>query len=156
MTDATPARRPGRSGLIAGILLAVIGAVAAWQALGFDDQSRGFPLGLSTLLALTGLGIAAQSVAGAGPSSLGAYGQGNVAAAVLLLALWTLAFTLGVGFVLPTLILMGGLLWLCGLRRPAPLAAVAAVITLAAWLLFVAVLDIPLPVSLLPDAWQRF
>ena len=154
MSNVSSAGGLRRPGLVAGILLAIIGVAAAWLALGFDDDSRPFPLGLATLLALVGLAIAAKAVVDSGESSRRPRGQGAVAVAVGLLSTWGLAFTLGAGFLLPTFGLMAGLLYICGVRRPATLLLLAVAISVAAWILFVALLDIPLPPSLLPDAMQ--
>ena len=155
MTDSSASSPAARGGLVAGPLLLVIGIAAAWMASGFDAESRAFPFALGTLLGLAGGGILLQALL-ASRRAMRFDGQAQVAAAVLFLALWALAFNAGLGFVVPTFLLQAGLLWIGGIRRPPRLLALAVSITLVAWGLFVGLLDIPLPPSLLPDALQRF
>ncbi|MGB5735436.1 MAG: tripartite tricarboxylate transporter TctB family protein, partial [Thiohalocapsa sp.] len=69
---------------------------------------------------------------------------------------WAALFMGGGGFVLPTFIMQAALLRVGGMRRPAAIVAVSTAVTAAAYLLFVALLDIPLPNSLLPDSLQGF
>ena len=139
-----------------GALLFLVGAAAALQARQFDSESQLFPLVIASLLALTGIVIATHSVLkpvalpGLAPKN------GSVMLAVIIVAAWAAAFAGGAGFVLPTLAMQASLLWLGGLRRPAYIAGLAMLITALAYLLFVVLLDIPLPPSLLPGALQGF
>lgn len=156
MSEAPATCAARRSGLLTGAALLLVGCIAAWLALGFDTESRAFPLGLSILLALSGAGIVTQSQLGLPGAAPRTAGQASVASAVILLAAWGLAFASGLGFVLPTFLLQAGLLWTGGVRSARRLLPLAMAITIAAWLLFVFVLDVPLPSSLLPDALHRF
>jgi hypothetical protein len=74
----------------------------------------------------------------------------------MIIAAWAAAFSGGAGFVLPTFLMQVGLLWMAGLRRPAYIAGIAVLVTTLAYLLFVVLLDIPLPQSLLPSVLQGF
>lgn len=134
----------------------LIGGVAALQARAFDDESRMFPLFVSLLLALTGIAIAAHSVLRPAANRTFAGKGSSVILAVLIFAAWAAAFAGGLGIVAPTFVSQAALLWLGGLRRPAIIVGTAAVVTLLAYLLFIALLDIPLPPSVLPAALQEF
>ena len=155
-----PSRRALNSGeLLTGALLLVLGVAAALEARGFDEASRTFPLITAALLAIAGCGIAGHGlVRAAGSAGSGhAAGSGiNVFVAVIILVLWALAFVGGAGFVLPTLLMQAVLLGSCGIRRPGMVAGFSIAITTLAYLLFVVLLDIPLPDSRLPAALQGF
>ena len=156
MTEPVETRPAGRPGLIAGPVLLVLGSLAAWLATDFDAESRPFPLALGGLVAVSGVGILVQAFVSVRRDTFRPDGQAQVLVAVVLMGLWALAFGSGLGFVMPTFGLQLGLLWLSGVRAPLRVTGLAAVITLLAWLLFVFLLDIPLPPSLLPDGLQRF
>lgn len=142
--------------LIAGALLFLAGGTGAFQALEFDSESRMFPLFVAVLLGLTGVAIVGHAILK--PAKTGERGSkfGGVVLAALLIAAWAMAFAGGAGFVLPTFALQASLLWLTGLRRPVYIAIVAALVTALAYLLFVVLLDIPLPPTRLPAALQGF
>jgi len=144
-----------RRDVVAGVLLAMIGTTAALQAQAFDDESRLFPMFVSMLLAFTGVSIAAHAVLKP-VNRIFSQHISSVVVAALIFSAWALAFTVGAGFVMPTFFSQAALLWLGGLRRPAIVIGIAASVTLLAWLLFVALLDIPLPPSLLPAALQDY
>ena len=144
------------SGAIAGALLFIVGGVAAYVALEFDNESRYFPLVVASFLAVTGGAIAAHAIAARKSAGIVARKFGEVGLAVLIVALWAALFAGGGGFVLPTFAMQAGLLYVAGVRRPVYLASMAALVTAFAWLLFVLLLDIPLPPSLLPAVFQGF
>jgi hypothetical protein len=145
-----------RRALATGALLAVVGGAAALQALAFDQESRMFPLVVATLLGITGIAIAAQTLLRPKAGTASGDTTRGVLVAVLLIGLWAAAFGAGAGFVLPTFALQTSLLWLTGVRRPGYIASVAALVTAFAYLLFVVLLDIPLPPSFLPGVLQEF
>lgn len=143
-------------GITAGLLLAISAGVAAFHALSFDADSRMFPLTVATLLAMTGAGIILKA---AFSQSVGFVVTASIRPAVVaaaIIAVWAAAFSAGAGFVLPTFLMQAALLYLAGLRRPTYIAGTALLVTVIAYLLFVALLDIPLPPSRLPPVFQDF
>ncbi|MBT5218577.1 MAG: hypothetical protein HOM16_03710, partial [Woeseia sp.] len=76
--------------------------------------------------------------------------------AAAIVTAWAAAFSGGMGFVLPTFVMQASLLWITGVRRPAHIAFIAVLVTALAYMLFVKLLDIPMPTSLLPNALQGF
>ena len=157
MATASPSRANRFVDAIAGSLLLILGLVAAWQAAGFDPQSRPFPMMISGLLGLAGLVL----ILTAGLRPQGGHTDrrghgGAVASAVAALVAWTLATGLGAGFLLPTFGLQVLLLWITGIRGIWRLLITATAVTAFAYLLFVVALDIPMPPSRLPDPLQGF
>ena len=156
MSDSKQKARIEARDLVAGTLLTLTGAASALQALQFDSESQMFPLVIASLLAVTGTAIAIHSIIK--PTS----GEGLVLKispvwlAALIVAAWAAAFAGGAGFVLPTFVMQVSLLWLTGIRRPVYVVGIATLVTALAYLLFVGLLDIPLPLSLLPGALQGF
>lgn len=140
----------------AGALLLLTGVVAAYVALDFDTESRMFPLVIAILLAVTGTAIAIHAVLKPHYDKTSQRKFGSVIIATLIVAAWAVAFSSGAGFVLPTFAMQAALIWLTGLRRPIHVVGIAALITALAYLLFVSLLDVPLPPSLLPGALEGF
>lgn len=132
-----------------GLILAVVGALALHLALGFDAASRPFPVAVSALLTLSGLGLFLRCLRGGRRRPLPGREIGVVALCALLLALWALALGAGLGFALSTFVLQAALLWLSGQRRPLRLLPLAALITAVTYLLFVVLLEVRLPRSFL-------
>lgn len=156
MAQPTNHQRISLTGLVTGLLLGSVGFAAAWLAQGFDDQSRGFPLVVATLLAISGIAITAQAMIGNVELPKPRGGSLSVAAAVIAIGAWAAAFGGGLGFLLPTFLLQGLLLWLAGLRRIVLVLGLAAVITALAQLMFINLLDVPLPASSLPNPFEAF
>ena len=156
MPDSNQNARVDPRDVAAGVLLTVIGAKAALQARAFDDESRMFPLFVAILLAFTGIAIAAHAVLRPAINRGAVQNVRSAVLAALILAAWAVAFAGGAGFVIPTFLTQAALLWLGGFRRPMIVIGVAAIVTLLAYVLFVALLDIPMPPSLLPAALQEF
>jgi len=148
--------RIDRRDVSSGVLLLVTGVFAAYVALDFDAESRMFPLVIAALLAVTGIAIAVHSVIKPGYDEASQRKFGSVVLATLIVAAWAAAFSGGAGFVLPTFAMQVALIWLTGLRRPIYVVGIAALITALAYLLFVSLLDVPLPPSLLPGALEGF
>lgn len=138
------------------MLLLVTGVVAAYFAVDFDTESRMFPLVVAILLVVTGAAIAIHSVLKPNDDEASQHKLGSVIVAALIVAAWAVAFSGGAGFVLPTFAMQVALIWLTGLRRPIHVVGIAALITALAYLLFVSLLDVPLPPSLLPGALESF
>lgn len=156
MSNSASKQIADRRGITAGILLVIAGGAAAFHALTFDADSRMFPLTVAALLAVTGAGIIVNA-AGKRESSVNLTSStwpAVVAAAII--AVWAAAFAGGAGFILPTFLMQSALLYLAGLRRPVYIAGTAALVTTSAYLLFVVLLDIPMPPSLLPAVFQDF
>lgn len=143
---AGPARRPwARDDLWVGAALLVIGLYACWEASSFDDRSRSYPMVLGGLLAAAGLAVAiAGFLKNTRPLSLAAPLRVALPAG-LVIALWVMALDAGLGFVLPTLLMQGALLWLSGVRGARRGAIYAFLITAAAYTLFALALDVRLP-----------
>ena len=139
-----------------GALLLVTGVVAAYVALDFDTESRMFPLVVAMLLAVTGTAIAVHAVLKPDYDEAAQRKFSSVIVAALIVAAWAVAFSVGAGFLLPTFAMQAALIWLTGLRRPIHVVGIAALITALAYLLFVSLLDVPLPPSLLPGALEGF
>jgi len=134
-----------RSDLWVGAALFVIGVYACWEASGFDDNSRSYPMILGGLLAGAGLAVAVAGLLRAG-KAIRLDGPLRVALpAAVIVALWAVALGAGGGFVLPTLLMQAALLWLGGVRGPLRIAVYAVLITAAAYTLFALVLDVRLP-----------
>lgn len=115
-----------------------------------------FPLVIAILLAVTGTAIAIHAVLKPHYDEASQRKFGSVIIAALIVAVWAVAFSSGAGFVLPTFAMQAALIWLTGLRRPIHVFGIAALITALAYLLFVSLLDVPLPPSLLPGALEGF
>lgn len=115
-----------------------------------------FPLVVAILLAVTGTAIAIHAVLKPSPDEAAQHKFASVILAALIVAAWAMAFSAGAGFVVPTFAMQAALIWLTGLRRPIRVVGIAALITTLAYLLFVNLLDVPLPPSLLPGALERF
>lgn len=140
----------------AGALLLLTGVVAAYVAVDFDAESRMFPLVVALLLAVTGTAIAIHAVLKPNDDEASQHKFGSVIVAALIVAAWAVAFSGGAGFVLPTFAMQAALIWLTGLRRPIHVVGIAALITALAYLLFVSLLDVPLPPSFLPGVLEGF
>lgn len=143
-------------GITAGILLVIAGGAAAFHALTFDADSRMFPLTVATLLAVTGAGIIVNAAINRASSIMLASNTWPAVVAAAIIAVWAAAFSGGAGFMLPTSMMQAALLYLAGLRRPVYIAGTAVLVTTSAYLLFVVLLDIPMPPSLLPAVFQDF
>lgn len=134
----------------------MLGLIASFQAFGFDSASRSFPLLVSSLLSAAGLAIALGAVFR--PVYTEDLGQkvGGAIFAAAVIAAWALALAGGAGFVLSTFAMQMLLLRITGIRRPIHLFGIAALVTALAFLLFVVLLDIPMPPSRLPATLQGF
>ncbi|WP_421935171.1 tripartite tricarboxylate transporter TctB family protein [Pelagibius sp.] len=138
------------SDLWIGAVLAGIGLWAFWEASGFDARSSTYPMIVAGLLAASGAGIAGMSlVRGAPPVALAAPLRAALPAGGIIAA-WAAALGFGLGFLLPTLLMQIGLLWLSGMRGVLRILGTALLITVAAYALFVAGLEVPLPRSRVP------
>jgi hypothetical protein len=143
-------------GLVTGGLLMLIGVVAALQSRQFDSESQMFPLVIASLLAVAGAAIAIHAITKPVAAESLIRKNSSVVLAVFIFAAWAAAFAGGAGFIMPTIAMQASLLWLGGLRRPTQIVGLAILITALAYLLFVVLLEIPLPPSALPGAWQEF
>ncbi|MFU1478252.1 tripartite tricarboxylate transporter TctB family protein [Roseovarius sp. C7] len=147
-TDPKPAW--AHSDAWTGLALMVTGGIAAWLARGFDQMSRSYPLvlgwvlvGLGALLLLNALRHKTPSVSFRIP--------GQVALlAALILGLWTMALSGGLGYLLPTFVMQLCFILLCGSCGLAQAAIIAATITGVSYLAFIVGLGVRLPATLLP------
>ena len=138
------------SDLWIGAVLTGIGVWAFWEATGFDDRSRTYPMIVAGLLAVSSASMACLSfvrtqdqLALAGPLRAALPAGGVIAA-------WAAALSFGLGFLLPTLLMQIALLWLGGIRGAIRILVYAVLITAAAYGLFVVGLEVPLPRSRVP------
>ena len=139
-----------------GALLTVVGGLASFRALSFDGESRFFPLAVALVLAVTGTAILVHELLTQRAVASSAEKYTAVLLAAAIVTAWAAAFSGGMGFVLPTFVMQASLLWITGVRRPAHIAFIAVLVTALAYMLFVKLLDIPMPASLLPNALQGF
>ena len=156
MPEPEKKRAVSRNDVITGWILVAVGLLAVIQALDFDSASRMFPAATSGLLAIVGLAIAILAVIRPGKTARVAHGAAAAALACVVIAFWAIALSWGAGFVIPTFIMQVFLLRLTGLRRMPALIGIAALVTTFAYLMFVVLLDVPLPSSRLPAMLQEF
>jgi hypothetical protein len=141
---------------VTGALLTVVGGLASFRALSFDGESRFFPLAVALALAVTGTAILVHALLTQRAVASSAEKYTAVLLAAAIVTAWATAFSGGMGFVLPTFVMQASLLWITGVRRPVHIAFIAVLVTALAYMLFVKLLDIPMPASLLPNALQGF
>ena len=145
-----------RNDVVTGGVLAAVGLLATFQALGFDAESRLFPAITSGLLAAVGIAIVILAIYRPDKTVRVAHGAGTTPMACVVIACWAIALGGGAGFLLPTFFMQAFLLRLAGIRRLPVLVGVAALVALLAYLMFVVLLDIPMPASRLPAMLQGF
>ena len=120
------------------------------MASGFDPMSRSYPLLLSILLMASGLGLILRIVLSS-PESVSLALPGKVAAlSTLVILLWIGALSLGLGFLLPTLLMQIAFLAICGIRPFSRVIFYSALITAAGFAAFVWGLGVRLPETLSP------
>lgn len=132
-----------------GVPLAVIAVAGAWALLarrlppsGPEGPGEGFvPLLLAGLLGFLGLLLLTQRERA--EASAGA-GWGRATVVVILLALYIAVMT-RVGFLVATPVYVAIAVWQCGGRSPLGIAATAAGITFAVWLVLARLFQVPLP-----------
>ena len=156
MSQQTNQRPVARSELFTGSVIAAVGFLAVYQALGFDAASRMFPAVASGLLALVGAAISVLAIVRPDDTVKVVRGCRVVVLACVVIAFWAIALNGGAGFVIPTFTMQVFLLRLTGLHRWSMLIGVAALVTTLAYLLFVVLLEVPLPPSRLPPMLEAF
>lgn len=156
MPEPEKKRSVSRNDVITGGILVAVSLLATIQALDFDSTSRMFPAVTSGLLAIVGFAILILAVTRPVKTARVAHGAGTAALACVVIAFWAIAFSSGAGFIFPTFIMQLFLLRLTGLRRMPALIGIAALVTTVAYLMFVNLLDVPLPPSRLPAMLQGF
>jgi len=129
---------------------------ASYQATGFDGESRFFPIVVAIALTLTGVTLLARAMFVHRAAADTKFNYTSVCIAAIVIAVWAAAFSSGLGFVLPTFFMQALLLWVTGQRRPIRIFLIAASVTALAYGLFVVLLDVPMPASILPDAMQGY
>ncbi len=140
----------GHSDTWVGLGTFAFGAAATAMASGFDPMSRSYPLLLSILLMVFGAGLILRVVLSS-PENVSLALPGKVAAlATLVILLWIAALSLGLGFVLPTLLMQIAFLAICGIRPFGRVVIYAALVTLVGYAAFVWVLGVRLPEALSP------
>lgn len=132
-----------------GVLLVGAGAFALYQAAGFDNASRNFPLIVAGLLTCSGLVLVLRCLSGGLKTPLKCHELLPIACAIGLLALWITALKYGLGFVISTFLMQLGLFRLAGERRILRAILIAALVSAASYLIFALVLDVRLPRSFL-------
>lgn len=132
-----------------GLIISATGSFALYRALGFDAASRNFPLIVAGLLTLSGLVLVLRCLTGGLKNPLKRRELLPIACAIGLLALWILALKHGLGFVISTFLMQLGLFWLAGERRILRAILIAALVSVASYLIFALVLDVRLPRSVL-------
>ncbi len=137
---------------LSGLLLAALGAYAAWESLklplgSFSDPGPGyFPLALAALLAAFGLLV---GFFGGASASLGAlrWREGRHAAAIVGAGAFAALAIEALGYRVTVAVMLVFLLGVVE-RKPLPaVAAVAAGLSLGSYWLFAGLLRVPLPVG---------
>ncbi|MCB2128628.1 MAG: tripartite tricarboxylate transporter TctB family protein [Rhodobacteraceae bacterium] len=133
-----------------GLVLMVFGGVAASMAWSFDPISRSYPLALSLLLSVAGVLLILKTAIRQTPSVHFGLATKVSALCAVVLVLWIAALGLGLGFVLPTLLMQFAFLWICGLRPVGKAVAFSVLITAVGYSVFVFVLNVRLPEGIAP------
>ncbi|KXF78111.1 hypothetical protein ATN84_23345 [Paramesorhizobium deserti] len=132
-----------------GLILTGAGGYALFEASGFDAASRVFPMAVASLLLVLGFMLFLNCIIRGTGRPLPLREIGLVLLCVVLVGGWALLLKARLGFALSTFLLQLGLAWLAGERQPLRLVAFAALITVVTYLIFVVVLDVRLPRSIL-------
>ncbi len=134
------------------------GLYLAYIASDFSGRARHFPFWLSISLAVSGAAVLAATVAKMAPApkpeNVQAVLRGALPFAVLML-LWAVALTYGLGYVLPGFVCAAGMLFVAGERDPVRIAISAALIVLACFLTFSVIFNIRLPELSVIDEFLR-
>ncbi|MEM7320759.1 MAG: tripartite tricarboxylate transporter TctB family protein [Pseudomonadota bacterium] len=69
--------------------------------------------------------------------------NGKLILGIVLIAAWIAALTGGLGFLVPTLLLQVGFMWLTRMRNIRMIVAAALLISVLSYLVFVVFLDVP-------------
>ena len=133
-----------------GAVLCGIGLWAAWETRGFDARSSTYPLILALLLAASGAGVALLGFLRASEPKAMADALRAALPAGGVIGAWAAALGLGLGFLLPTLLMQIALLWLSGVRGSLRILGYAVLITGVAYGVFGIGLNVPLPESRIP------
>lgn len=133
--------------LITGTVMIVVGLVAYFEALSFDEASRLFPAVTAGLLVATGLGVAFHAFFKPASHERRLHAIRTPLLAALVIAAWAVAITRGGGFIFPTFLMQLALFLIAGIRNWKMLLSIAALIAALAYLLFVVLLDVPIPAS---------
>lgn len=133
-----------------GLALMATGGIAAWLARGFDQMSRSYPMALAWVLVALGA-LLVINVLRRQTASASFRTPAQVALlALLILGLWTLALSSGLGYLLPTFVMQLCFILLCGSLGLIQAAMIAAAITGISYLAFIVGLGVRLPATLLP------
>ena len=133
-----------------GAVVCGVGLWAAWQAGDFDENSRTYPIILAGLLAALGICVSVMGFLKTAPPIAMAAAMGVALPGGVVIAAWAAALGVGLGFLLPTLVMQVALLWLGGVRGGLRILSYAVLITAVAYGLFGVALDVPLPDSRVP------
>ena len=150
MTECASDRAPryGHSDLWAGLAVLAVGVAAALMAFGFDARSRSYPLTLGIVMASLGLVLCARVAMGTGAHRTLAEPLKVALIGGAIIGGWIVMVSIGLGFLLPTLLLQVAFMLVCGLRAPVIIAGTALGVTAAAYILFILLLDVRLPVPI--------
>lgn len=138
------------SDLWVGLVLALLGAAAAWIASGFDDSSRGYPLGLSLFLLALGVVVIINAVRGSGAQASFGLAIQVVIPAATIIVLWIVGLTSGFGYLASTFLMQMAFLTICGVRKMGHVLTFAALISGVSYLVFFVLLGVRLPTPLAP------
>lgn len=151
MSDSSgnPSVRP-HSDVWVGLSLVAIGGYAAWLASGFDALSRTYPIALSVALVALGALLVAKG-ARQRLETVPFRISGHAAlVATLTLAVWIVALSAGLGYLLPTFAMQLVFLLLCGVSGYRKITLIAATITIVSYLAFIVGLGVRLPATITP------
>lgn len=147
--SSSPSARWRNIDLWTALALIGVAAYAALQALSFDAGSRPFPLVVATVLGLAAVMQLVLSLREDPKAPLGSADLLPAGACIALMAGWATALSMGLGFGLSTFVAQLGFLALAGMRQPVKIAGVALLITAVSYTIFVLLLEVRLPRSML-------
>ncbi|NLV00283.1 hypothetical protein B6N13_19620 [Marinomonas sp. UCMA 3892] len=128
-----------------GLVLLTIGLTAAWLANDFDTISRPYPLALGIIMAVLGLIIITRVFLNKGNHTSFALHSKVAVSAGTIIALWILAMTNGLGYIIPTFFMEVAFLLICGFQKLYRAIIVASLISGISYMIFIVGLGVRLP-----------
>lgn len=133
-----------------GMVLTIAGGTAAWMANGFDAMSRTYPMVLSLLLAGCGLILVFNVLRNRSERVSSIIPVKVTILSAVIMSLWIVALSNGLGYLLPTFWMQFFFLRLCSKSHSARKTALfAALISGVSYLVFIVGLGVSLPETLL-------
>ena len=156
MTEQNKKRLVSGRDFLTGSIMLIVGLLACFEARSFDEASRLFPAVTAALLAAAGFFVALLAIVRPVVREPQPHSIDTPLLAALTIAVWAAAVNHGAGFIAPTFLMQLALFRIAGIRDGKILVSVAALVAGLAYLLFVVLLNVPLPPSLWPSVFQGF